>query len=68
MWVSKTRGWGSNPYSPAKQKESNTVYSGIYVLLGIIAVVVGYCGYQVYQLIKVDLDISDIADYKDDLD
>ena len=42
------------------------MYSGIYFLLGIIAVVVAYCGYQVYQLIKTDLNISDIADYRDE--
>jgi hypothetical protein len=43
------------------------MYSGIYFLLGVIVVAVGYCGYLAYQVAKIDLDISDIADYDDDL-
>lgn len=42
------------------------MFTGIYVLLGIIAVaVLVYCGYQAYQVVKIDTDVSDIADYDD---
>jgi hypothetical protein len=41
------------------------MFSGIYFLLGVIATVFVYCGYLVYQVVKIDTDVSDIADYDD---
>ena len=38
---------------------------GIYILLGIIAVVVSYVGYEVYKLLKIDFNIVDISDIDD---
>ena len=36
--------------------------TGIYVLLGIIAIVVCYTGYEVYKLLKADFSVSDISE------
>ena len=36
--------------------------TGIYILLGIIAVVFGYVGYEVHKVLKTDFGLSDITE------
>ena len=43
-------------------KLGKDMFVGIYILLGIIFTVLGYVGYEVYKLIKMDLSIGDIDD------